>query len=40
VDTNHTILEMNGKPAFVILPYDEYARLINKQKPIGRVPPG
>lgn len=35
---NHTILEANGKPAFVVLPYDEYLRLTERKKPSGRIP--
>lgn len=38
MDINHTILETNGKPAFVVLPYDEYLELTGRQKPAGRVP--
>jgi len=34
----HTILETNGKPAFVVLPYDEYIKLAGKEKQAGRVP--
>ena len=34
-----TILETNGKPAFVVLPYDEYLALINNQlKTKPRIP--
>ena len=38
MDINHTILEANGKPAFVVLPYDEYMKLTGQQKPAGRIP--
>ncbi len=27
MNRQHTILEANGKPAFVVLPYDEYIKL-------------
>lgn len=37
MDINHTILEANGKPAFVVLPYDDYLKLIG-EKPSGRIP--
>ena len=35
---NPTILEANGKPAFVVLPYDEYLKLTEGKKPAGRIP--
>ncbi|NYT61144.1 helix-turn-helix transcriptional regulator [Alcaligenaceae bacterium] len=35
---NHTILEVNGKPAFVVLPYDEYLKLTGERNPSGRIP--
>lgn len=38
MNTSHTILEANGKPAFVVLPYDEYLELTGGQKPAGRIP--
>lgn len=38
MDSNHTILEANGKPAFVVLPYDEYLKLTGENKPFGRIP--
>lgn len=33
-----TILITNGKPAFVVLPYDEYLRLTGARTPAGRIP--
>lgn len=33
-----TILEANGKPAFVVLPYDEYVKLIGGRASAGRIP--
>lgn len=33
-----TILEADGKPAFVVLPYDEYLRLTGLANPAGRIP--
>lgn len=33
-----TILESNGKPAFVVLPYDEYLKLAGLERPSGRIP--
>lgn len=36
--TNHTILEADGKPAFVVLPYDEYLKLTGESKSPGRIP--
>jgi len=38
MDINHTILEANGKPAFVVLPYDEYLKLTGGQASSGRIP--
>lgn len=38
MDINHTILKANGKPAFVVLPYDEYLKLTGLDKPAGRIP--
>ena len=38
MDTNHTILEANGKPAFVVLPHDEYLSLTGKSALAGRIP--
>ncbi|MFC3337324.1 helix-turn-helix domain-containing protein [Paracandidimonas soli] len=38
MDINHTILEANGEPAFVVLPYDEYVKLLGKAQPSGRIP--
>ncbi|MFA5520172.1 MAG: helix-turn-helix transcriptional regulator [Castellaniella sp.] len=35
---NHTILKTNGKPAFVVLPYDEYLQLTGEKRPSGRIP--
>jgi len=33
-----TILETNGRPAFVVLPYDEYVKLSGKPNHVGRIP--
>lgn len=33
-----TILEANGKPAFVVLPYEDYLQLAGLNKPAGRIP--
>jgi len=33
---NHTILETNGKPAFVVLPYEDYVKLSGNDA--GRIP--
>jgi len=30
--------EANGKPAFIMLPYDEYLKLTEGEKPAGRIP--
>lgn len=38
MDTRHTILEANGKPTFVVLPYDDYLKLTETKKPKGRIP--
>jgi len=35
---NPTILQTNGKPAFVVLPYEEYIRLTGKEHHAGRIP--
>jgi len=32
------ILEANGKPAFVVLPYDEYVKFSRDVKLAGRIP--
>jgi len=40
-----TILETNGRPAFVVLPYDDYVQLAGARHPVdrspapGRIPP-
>jgi len=33
-----TILETNGRPAFVVLPYDDYVQLAKVQESAGRIP--
>jgi len=38
MNVNHTILETDGKPAFVVLPYDEYVKLYGEKKHTGRIP--
>lgn len=38
MDNRHTILEANGTPAFVVVPYDDYLKLIGKESPTGRIP--
>jgi len=38
MNLNPTILEANGKPAFVVLPYDEYVQFSRSIKQAGRIP--
>jgi len=38
MNLNPTILQTNGMPAFVVLPYDEYARLVGEPAQAGRIP--
>jgi len=38
MNTTPTILEANGIPAFVVLPYDEYIKLAGGQVVSGRIP--
>lgn len=38
MDARHTILESNGKPAFVVVPYEDYLKLTGEERPAGRIP--